>query len=191
MKSEIKPLEINPIYHLKTSQQWMEKQPMAHLHTWFMENMPGEQMIYKKSAEAQIMFVRDEVPNFFTKSILKTIEVISTHTSKSIKLPVYHIVLTNGLELILRGNFHDWKISVSSPFEVELPEELLTNSTLSGEKINSYYCEGFKNEWIWDSYMKNKKEFTIEIGASLYDLYTFFFLLSVEVNKESKAIEAL
>lgn len=191
MKSEIKPLEINPIYYLKTSQEWMSKQPMAHLHTWFMENTPGEQMIYKKLAETQIMFVRDEVPNFFTKSMLKTIEVISTHTSKSIKLPVYHIVLTNELELILRGNFHDWKVSVSSPFEIELPEELLTNSTLSGEKINSCYCEGFKNEWIWDSYMKNKKEFTIEIGASLYDLYTFFFLLSVEVNKESKAIEAL
>lgn len=186
MKSEIKPLEIIP-----SSQEWMQKQPMAHLHAWFMENRPAENMKYKDSAERQIMFVRDEVPEFFTKSMLKTIEVISTHTSKSIKLPVYHVVLTNGLELILRGNFHDWKVSVSSPFDIELPEEILTNLTLRGEKINSCYCEGFKDEWIFDSYMENKKEFTIEIGSSLYSLYTFFFLLNVEVNKESKAIEAL
>lgn len=187
MKANIKPVEIDrtgiPEHNLNNS--W------SHLHVWFMNNKPGENMIYKDAANRQIIFVRDEVPNFFTKFMLKKIQVISTHTSKSIKLPVYHIVLENGLELIMRGNFHDWKITVSSPFEIPLPQELLSNCCRTPEKISHHYCEGFDRDWILDSYMNNKKEFTIEIGASLYDLYTFFFLLSVEVNKESLAFENL
>lgn len=191
MKTEIKPLDVEPRLYMPSSQEWMQKLPQAQLHAWFMENTPEEKMIYKEAADRQIMFIRDEIPNFFTEFMLKKVEVVSTHTSKSIKLPVYHIVLENGMEFVLRGNFHDWKISVSSPFDIDIPEEILSNYTLNGDKINSCYCEGFEDSWIWDSYQKNKKEFTIEIGSSLYELYTFFFLISVQVNKESKAIEAL
>ena len=191
MKIEIKPLDIPQVHYDPLSQEWIRDKAMAQLHAWFMENKPGETMRYKEAAERQIMFLRDELQNFFNPFVLKKVQVISTHTSKSIKLPVYYVELEDGMQLILRGNFHDWKISVNSPFDVEIPEELLSGVVLRGEKIHSCYCEGFKEEWIWDSYLNNKKKFTIEIGASLYELYTFFFLLSVQVNKESKAIEAL
>jgi hypothetical protein len=187
MKTNIKPLQVN----LDSIPDWQREKKWSHLQAWFMENTPKDEMRYKESAERQIMFVRDEFFNFFTDFMIDRVEVISTHTSKSISLPVYHIVLTNGMEFIMRGNFHDWKISISSPFDVELPEEILTNSTLSGEKINRCYCEGFDESWIWDSYLDNKRKFTLEIGASLYDLYTFLFLMSVQVNKQSKAVEAL
>lgn len=187
MKIEIQPVEVNRLL----IPDWQRETKWAHLQAWFMENKPGQEMIYREAAEKQIMFVRDEFFNFFTQEMIKKIEVISTHTSKSIKLPVYHIVMKDGFELIMRGNFHDWKISVNSPSDIELPEKILTNSTLSGNKMLSCYCEGFKEEWIWDSYMNNKQKFTIEIGASLYDLYTFLFLFSLEVDKNSKAIEAL
>lgn len=187
MKTNITPVEVNynDISEHNQHKSW------SHLHAWFMNNKPVDNMVYKESANRQIMFVRDEVPNLFTEFMLKKFEVISTHTSKSIKLPVYHIVLENGLEVIMRGNFHDWKITVSSPFEVILPKELLSNYSNTTEKINACYCEGFHEDWILDSYLNNKKEFTIEIRASLYDLYTFFFLLSIEVNKESLALESL
>lgn len=187
MKNSITPVEVSysEISESNRNHSW------SHLHAWFMENKPDDSMVYKEAACRQIMFVRDEVPSLFTKFMLKKIEVISTHTSKSIKLPVYHVVLENGIELIMRGNFHDWKITVSSPFEIPLPQELLSNQSRTTEKINSCYCEGFEKEWILDSYLNNKREFTIEIGSSLYELYTFFFLLSVEVNKESLAFESL
>lgn len=187
MKIEIQPVEVN----MEIIPDWQRETKWSHLQAWFMGNKPKEGMVYKEAAEKQIMFVRDEIFNFFPEEMIKKIEVISTHTSKSIKLPVYHIVLNDGFELIMRGNFHDWKISISSPFPIELPEKLLSNYTLSSQKIQSCYCEGFAEEWIWDSYMTNKQKFTIEIGASLYDLYTFLFIFSTEVDKHSKAIESL
>ena len=187
MKKEITPVEVDSTL----IPDWQREKSWSHLQAWFMGNKPGDNMRYKEAAERQIMFVRDELFSFFPEKMIKKIEVISTHTSKSIKLPVYHVVLEDGFEMIMRGNFHDWKISINSPTPIELPEKLLSNSTLRGEKILSCYCEGFSEDWIWDSYMENKQKFTIEIGASLYDLHTFFFLFSVEVDKHSKAIEAL
>lgn len=187
MENTIKPVEVN----MELIPDWQREKSWAHLQAWFMGNKPGENMVYKEAAEKQIMFVRDEFFSFFTEKMIKKIEVISTHTSKSITLPVYHVVLMDGFELIMRGNFHDWKISINSPMPIELPEKLLSNSTLSGEKIHSCYCEGFSKEWIWDSYMTNKQKFTIEIGASLYDLHTFLFIFSTEVDEHSKAIESL
>ena len=91
-KTEIQPLDVNFL----TIPDWQRKYKWAHLQTWFMENRPGETMRYKESAEAQIMFVRDEIFNFFKDELIDRLEVISTHTSKSIKLPIYHAVLTNG-----------------------------------------------------------------------------------------------
>lgn len=191
MHKEIKPIQIPQVLYDPSSQPFITKAKVMHLHAWFMENMPAKDMTYKNSAEEQIMFLRDKTQIFFTNFMLKTVQVVSTHVSKSITLPVYHIVLKDGLELILRGNFHDWKISVNSPFEIEIPNEILTNYTLSGEKMHPCYCEGFDESWIWDSYMNNKQKFTIEINSSLYELYTFLFLLSLEVNKQSRAIESL
>lgn len=188
MEANIKPLDLTGMTHLSN---YDPKDSWYHLQVWFMNNKPADNMIYKEATEKQIMFIRDEFFNFFPTEMIKKIEVVSTHTSKSIKLPVYHVVLNDGIELVMRGNFHDWKISVNAPFEIELPEKILSNYTLKGEKINSCYCEGFSDEWIWDSYLNNKKKFTIEIGASLYDLYTFLFIFSCEVDKQSKAIEAL
>lgn len=147
-----------------------EKNKSAHLLCWFIENLPKETMIYKTAAENQIYFVRDTLRNF---NKISKIEVISTHTSKSIKLPVYHIVWENGIEMILRDNFYDWKISVESPLELTYPINLFNN--LGKKKISSCYCEGFKEEWVFDCYENNKKKFTVELYDK-YDVYTFMFL---------------
>lgn len=191
MQKEITPIEIPQVLYDPNSQPFLRKAKVMHLHAWFMENRPHENMVYKNAAEEQIMFMRDKIQIFFTPFMLKAVQVVSTHVSKSITLPVYHIALRDGLELILRGNFYDWKISVKSPFEIELPNEILTQNTLKGEKVYPCHCEGFDKSWIWDSYVNNKRKFTIEINGSLYELYTFLFLISLQVNEQSRAIESL
>jgi hypothetical protein len=162
-----------PVSYEGISDYNMEK-PTGHLHAWFLNNMPEDKMIYKASYEDQVMFVRDTLRGLLGDSVI-TMEVISTHTSKSIKLPVYRIMLGNSTEIIMRGNFHNWQISVNSKNSIIFPE-LLTGE-LSEEKELLCYCEGFEEEWIYDSYKHNNQKFTISIGYNLYLLFTFFFLI--------------
>ena len=100
--------------------------------------------------------------------------VISTHYSKSVKLPVFQINLEKyGIEMVLRYNFYDWKISVKSDKPLDFDYMGLFNPT---EEISYLYCEGFPRDKVYGSYEQSHSQFTIEIGSH-YDLYTFIFLL--------------
>lgn len=79
----------------------------------------------------------------------------------------------------MRDNFYDWKISVNSEFEI-LAEFL--NIFREDKKISSCYCEGFENEWIYNSYSENKKQFTIEISSNEF-LFMFFWIIKEYMNK--------
>lgn len=172
---ETKRLEVNPtIYN-----EYKDK-PDAHLQSWFMENRPKEEMRYKEAAERQIMFVRDDIRYLF-KDDVYCVEVISTHTSKSVKLPVYHLVLNNGFEVIMRGNFHNWVISIISPFPIELPNEILNSEY--NEQIEHVYCEGFQKDWVFNPYPTNRRKFTVQISSQDHVLWAFFFLIKVQLNK--------
>ena len=129
-----------------------------------------DKLLWKRSAEKQASFVRStvcgnllNVPGF----------VVSTHYSKSCELPVYFIRMRNGIEVTMRGNFYDWKVSVVIPEGYAgLPAGIIPEDCLSyrmvenpGEKIPSCYCEGFKEEWCYDGYNPDSpgRKFTIEI----------------------------
>ena len=96
--------------------------------------------------------------------------MISTHVSKSVTLPVYLINLKElGIEIILRDNLYDWKVSVSSDSELYFE----TMDLFDEFKIwNSTYCEGFPNNKIFGCYNENKFNFTIRLDNN-YGLYTF------------------
>jgi len=172
---EIKDLEINDEYatHHKEMLSF-------HLYAWLLENKPSDSMIYKEAYWEQGFFMRDTICNLL-REFKAEVSVISTHTSKSIKLPVYHIKLNNGVEFILRNNFYDWKVTVISPISLMLDDELFSNT----DDIAPCYCEGFENEWVLSNYCKdtNNKKFTVEI-YSRYLLYTFFFNILMQVNKK-------
>jgi len=155
---------------------WQQTEPMAHLQAWFNENHPKKEMIWKEGYSRQIMFVRDNFMKFFHKTLVK-MEVISTHTSKSIKLPVYRVEI-EGIEFIMRDNFHDWKVSVDSKTKLKLPLELFS---YPDKQIEKHYCEGFNNEWIYEPYCANEKKFTVEIYNDQM-LFTFLFLIKIQLE---------
>lgn len=141
-----------------------------------------DKLIYKKAASEQMIFVRDTI----CMNLLKTHAfVISTHYSKSCKLPVYFIQMRNGIKLIMRCNFYDWKVSVEIPEEYPclpfdyLPQDCLTYSMVENknDKIHSCYLEGFKEEWCYDAYdPAGNHKFTIEVPNN-YCLFVIIHLL--------------
>jgi hypothetical protein len=153
------------------------------LQEWLQNNQPKDEMYWKGSAQDQFYFMRYAVIGAFPLKDKPDLEnfranlcVISTHTSKSITLPVYEI-LWNGFRFILRGNFHDWKVSIDSPIPIFI------NFSKFGlfnpeQKIHYVYCEGFQGEWVYGPYAGNPKQFTIELRNNEHEVYCFLKILT-------------
>ena len=156
------------------------------LQSWFIDKLYKikDEMLYKKSFKNQVLFVRDTIYNLLNKNI-KCIDVISEHTSKSIKLPVYKILLNDKTEIIMRNNFYDWKFSIKTKNELNIPASLISDGY--DEKISNCYCEGFDNSWVYDCYLNNKSNFTVELNDN-YNVYTFLFLIQQQLNLREKKI---
>ena len=138
---------------------------VAHAIKWLRENHPKEDMKYKEAHGEQVYFIWNKCAFHLFHDTLKVLSVISTHTSKSITLPVFHIALEDGTELILRDNFHGWNMTVLASKPLDLRTEFF-------EKDNYQYCEGFDKSWILPAYSPfNRQNFTVGIGGD-YDLYT-------------------
>lgn len=157
----------------------------------------------------QIMFMRDEVSHLVWKDVLqkhrdevvgkggsiwsdeyhnwkeewraKSCLVISEHTSKSVRLPVYLFDREDlGLKVILRENFHGWNLTVVSknPIPIESFEGISDGGTC--------YFEGFPEEFQCGTHQENPREFSLAIGND-YRLYAFLsrlFYLIRETKKE-------
>lgn len=161
------------------------------LQEWANANVPAEELIWGNGYWQQIMFVRDKVLQLFCLSYEEYkklsqdgLRVISTHTSKSVLLPVYKIALPDGTEFTLRYNFHNWKISVNSPTPVEYDFMDLFDPN---EDINPVYCEGFLDNNVYGPYVNNTGAFTIELYDD-YSVWTFFYLytrnvLNIQANR--------
>lgn len=180
------------MYNNKQTKQRKEEKKMETnqidygIQEWANAHVPGENMIYKDAYWDQILFVRDRIPSIFAKdfgefeNIQKNINVVSTHTSKSITLPVYNVYLKDlGVTLIMRNNFYDWKISVVSEKELAIDFMELFDEK---QKITEMYCEGFKSQWVYPSYEENKQNFTIELSND-YELFTFLWTLKSQLKK--------
>jgi hypothetical protein len=154
------------------------------LQEWANAHPPAENLIYKGGYWDQIIFVRDTISQLLSKSyeeyktIQAGIKVISHHTSKSVCLPVYSLELADGTKFTMRYNFYDWKVSVSSVDEVNAD---FMNLFDPSERIHECYCEGFPSELVYGSYNENKRQFTIELPPSNYQLFTFFWVFAHKV----------
>ncbi len=154
-------------------------EPYAHLLAWVRENSSDEKYKFAEAKSDQIVFLRDKCFMDIFRGHIKAIEVISTHTSKSVVLPVYHIMLNDGTEFILRDNFYDWKVTVRSDKEFDLPLDLFSGSSQNADsnKISSSYCEGFDDSWILPIYTKeNRSGFTVEVSTD-YFLFAMLFYI--------------
>lgn len=157
---------------------YYDKHLPVDVTAWVRVNQPDETLIYAKGLGKQVCFVRDTLCSLLRSTYQEWRDnppmVISTHRSKSVKLPVFQIMLEKyGIEMVLRYNFYDWKISVKSDEPLDFDYMGLFNPT---QEISYFYCEGFPKDKVYGSYEQSHSQFTIEIGSD-YDLYTFFFLL--------------
>lgn len=159
------------------------------LQEWANNNMPFGRMNHQNAFWEQVSFVRDRIPEIILRGhktsrdlynameklqeIEAAIKVVSTHISESILLPVYKVELEDGTTFVMRDNFRDWKVSVSSPYELEVDFMGLFDPN---EEIPSHNCEGFPEEWIFGSYVENKQRFTCELPSSNFYLFVFFWL---------------
>lgn len=149
------------------------------LLSWLRNDEVDDKMIYKNAAERQEIFMRDDVG----ASLLKVpVFVVSQHHSKSITLPVYGFTMRNGIKVICRDNFYDWKVSVQLPEcrehgDIVVPRDLATDGYR--KHISDCYFEGFKNEWVFPAFDPDDDEqlnFSIEV-ADEYRLYTLLYNL--------------
>jgi len=148
------------------------------LQEWAKANEPSKEMVYESGYWNQIILVRDMIARLLVPSFEEyeklEVSVISTHTSKSILLPVYYIHLDNGIAITMRYNFHNWKVSINSPKKVYIDFMKLFDPEEERD-ISGVYCEGFPAENVFGCYAKNKSQFTVELQSS-YILYTFFWI---------------
>lgn len=127
---------------------------------------------------------RDKIPQLvfsnFEEAKKHKVVVISTHTSKSVRLPVYQLKLANSITFTIRYNFHDWKISVDSPNNIEVDFLEIFNPK-DKRSISGVYCEGFPDETVFGCYADNKCKFTVEL-YSQYEVFTFFWILGAKLG---------
>lgn len=153
------------------------------LQEWFMSNMPDDNMLWKNAFKDQVLFVRDYLMPILGDDY--SFDIPSTHRSKSINLPVYRFV-TKNYTCIMRENFYGWMVSISSLKNIN--DKLLSPLCLPDLKISSCYCEGFSEEWVFDSFKNNKREFTTPIQNN-HKLYTFLYILNVMSSKNFDLLE--
>jgi hypothetical protein len=158
------------------------------LQEWATENEPSTNMKFYSGYWGQIMFVRDRIPGLFWDDCLsfdemcERLTVISDHTSKSIKLPVYQLELQDviGLTLTLRDNFHGWVVSVKSAQPIICD---FFDTIDPKDNIGAIYCEGFPEEVVYKSFDENNSQFTVRCHDD-YTLYTFLYILRSHFKNE-------
>lgn len=167
----------------------MEK---VRLNDWWMNNQPDEKLIYRNGLYDQCIFIRDRIMTELFLHICTDIDkyrsfsiqwdkiydtfhpfVISKHTSKSVRLPVFELDLDRiRLKIILRNNFYDWCISIESEKEIVIDWMGLVNPKDKG------YFEGFPKDRIYEPYYadRNNKNFSVVLRND-YEVYTFMVIL--------------
>lgn len=158
---------------------------MELLLHWMRKQGIDENKIWAKPAIEQECFLRDVV----CRRLLHTHAfVVSAHTSKSIKLPVYTFTMRNGIKVICRENFYGWKLSVSlpklRPYENIIPEDLFQEGY--DENIPRCHFEGFKEDWIFEGYKPNdiyQTRFSFGIRTD-YDFYVVMYTLNRLYDEE-------
>jgi hypothetical protein len=146
------------------------------LALWATNHEPGDDMLGKPAYWRQVMFMRNQVRDLFfpIEENIYPVRVVGTHHSKSIELPVYSLAVPGLVEVRLRNNFYDWKISVKT--NRRLPDLFmgLFDTLVAPPAI---YCQGFTADWVFGPYAQNSSQFSLEIFDD-YKAYTFLYILS-------------
>lgn len=159
------------------------------LQEWISAQIVADEMLWKGAWGHQVAFARDTITQLVGVGLdwwehENIPDVISTHRSKSIILPVYEFSRPDiGLRLIARNNFYNWKLSVISGKPIEANFDGLFYTTppvdpkYTGNELAPCYFEGFPEDLIFGYYApSNKRKWSAEIGGD-YPFYTTIFLI--------------
>ena len=167
---------------MKTKQETTEKTDVLKLTDWFKENQPNEELKWSGQDECQVYFIMHTIQAILANSaaeyssLQNAISVLSTHSSKGVKLPVYDFTWKD-IRFILRNNFYDWKVSVILPDDVDWTQKEWKNLFRKDERIFYGYCQGFPEDIVFGSFLDNPKKFTIELSGDA-DLFDFFKIVA-------------
>ena len=106
---------------------------------WAAKNQPSGSMIWKNAWAAQVKCFHDLATMMGMEAY-----VVSTHTSKSIELPVVEIWGLHG-RFIIRDNFHDVNLAVIWDFPIDVPMSVIYSS-MSWEQ----YCTAMRKKEKYD-----------------------------------------
>jgi hypothetical protein len=154
------------------------------IQTWINQHTVSNEMLWKGAWGHQLQFLRDTLQSLIGAGLsyhkfkeAEIARVISTHTSKSIELPVVEFVRPDlGVRFIVRNNFHDWKLTVLSekPIEADFGPMFYTEPPpepeYTGDHLVSCYFEGFPKDLIRGYWSENKSEWSAEIYSD-YHMY--------------------
>lgn len=118
---------------------------MTTLYEWYLKNykqMEQSTLYYKNAWAKQYQFIRDRI-SYCMGLPPKTVEVVSTHRSKSTELPVYELKLPYCI-IELRGNYHDWNCSIQFCDAVALDSIPGLTNFISG---NYLYFQGMSRRY--------------------------------------------
>lgn len=161
---------------------------MNKLQSWINAHLVDDEMRWKGAFGHQMSFIRDRLVPLMGEGLIwqeqeAIVDVISTHRSKSIILPVVEVTRQDlGLRFTMRDNFHNWKLSVRSekPIEADFAGLFHTTPPLdkkyTGDALASVYFEGFPEDRIYRYYEENKREFSAEIDGD-NALWTTVYLI--------------
>ena len=161
-----------------------ETEPIR-LKDWRNDNVPSNSLTFGPGSGQQCQFVLDNLGSLFVQEVPSgrslqdvidnVVYVVSTHASKSVKLPVFRLIHPNGgLELVMRNNFHNWQVSVISSRPVE---DIFYGLFNTMRKVDAVYCEGFDPAWVFGSYENDQQRFTVTLSDD-FTLFTFLWLLT-------------
>jgi hypothetical protein len=141
------------------------------LSRWLAANAVGDNMIFRAAAVRQFellqklqrcLFAIEDSTSIALRFADHCTNVIGTHTSKSIKLPVVEFMLPR-VRLVMRDNFYNWTISVQSDEPLHIDVCDLFDPSI---EHSSVYCEGFNEGDVFGSYNSNKREFTVQLRTN-------------------------
>lgn len=167
------------------------------LQEWYYERAVEDNMIWKECYKSQLMFVRDNLNGLVNAGIdykeITSVQVISTHCSKSIELPVY-LLQRGELFIVLRNNFYNWKMSVINPDFILSDFSTIFHTTspvetgYTGNPLADCYFEGFPKELVFGYYHESNKDvWSAEIHGD-YTMYMTLFKM-MEAKRFIKPLE--
>lgn len=169
------------------------REPLQAWYDKWLEEHKNTDLIYVSRSEhgpylKQVHFIRDNIARLLWADVyyydmprepaprtdcVETAWVIGEHRSKSVRLPVYSIERPDkGIRLVLRDNYHDWKLSVISETSIQsdlfpylFKTEPPPDPDYTGYDLSACYFEGFPEELVFGYYAQNPSKWSASLGS--------------------------